>query len=279
MSRNHRGVRATKLHRPAGCGSLLSPHHRGVRSTASEATAPEFTPSVPSSSGSPLNRNEEYLKAQFEKSLLSPHYRGVRSTLPGGQLQRGEPSVPSSSGSPLNSRMYGLGTTQSLLSPHHRGVRSTMRKQLKKSPAKSPQPSVPSSSGSPLNRVRGGSRPDFFPSVPSSSGSPLNGGLGPQDDREHFCPLIIGESAQPCVTSGETPARSSFCPLIIGESAQRAPRFGSHSVGLLSPHHRGVRSTADSTESMYVDPSVPSSSGSPLNSTPQKPRRYAGFQG
>jgi hypothetical protein len=101
-----------------------------------------------------------------------------------------------------------------------------------------------------------------------SRSTPEQGGVFPLT-AIRFCPLIIGEVAQPC------PARrrmrrhrgKAFCPLIIGEVAQRPRPRRFHcrlfpsvpsssgkslnlvlvSIGgawvLLSPHHRGSRST------------------------------------
>ncbi len=78
-SPHHRGVPSTRSHSGASASEttiLRSPHHRGVPSTP-EGTLRTEPPSVPSSSGSSLNRS-------------------VRSDTPE------EPSVPSSSGSSLN---------------------------------------------------------------------------------------------------------------------------------------------------------------------------------
>jgi hypothetical protein len=86
------------------------------------------TPSVPSSSGKPLNF--EKIEMPWELILQSPHHRGSRSTWthPGRrQRRRDAPSVPSSSGKPLNmlAALSYLGTliAYPLQSPHHRGNR------------------------------------------------------------------------------------------------------------------------------------------------------------
>jgi hypothetical protein len=238
---------------PAAQQSLLSPHHRGVRSTS-------CWPAPSSSSRS---------------SLLSPHHRGVRSTAHFGLL-----SFASALFFLLSPHHRGVRSTSSsthwsascpLLSPHHRGVRSTMRRPPRSEQVRS---SVPSSSGSPLNlaaRERGRSDQDVLlsliigesaqrherdradpaePSVPSSSGSPLNEKAEALQKVETFCPLIIGESAQ-------------------RKSAQELHTW----LSLLSPHHRGVRSTGDGHQhGRRHGPSVPSSSGSPLNASPSRRR-------
>ena len=194
--------------------------------------------------------------------LLSPHHRGIASTglheHPGllGQASafcpliigespqppttcRGraaQPSVPSSSGNRLNGFDPGSLSTEA-------------------------RPSVPSSSGNRLN-----AHPSHR--IPSPRWRPVRRRV----PRRTFCPLIIGESPQPTPTAspttpwtfcpliiGESPQRSmtilrnlfvvlAFCPLIIGESPQPT-RTGCTascrwSVPLLSPHHRGIASTA-----------------------------------
>jgi hypothetical protein len=236
--------------------------------TSTGATSNPEWPSVPSSSGTSLNGfywwRAPYVQGWNLLSLNigeSAQHRQRFRRHQGPRLrrhQRERPSVPSSSGSPLNDTLNVQTFDPDLLSPHHRGVRSTCGVGSRgrhvhglpfcpliigesaqralvlaatlaacggNSHSENPDlpPSVPSSSGSPLNpdELGGSGSCGCRPSVPSSSGSPLNPPRQPTTIRSrtllsphhrgvrstwaaihlfialvHFCPLIIGESAQ-----------------------------------------------------------------------------------
>jgi hypothetical protein len=126
------------------------------------------------------------------------------------------PSVPSSSGKPLNSSRTLPPTTsttsrESLLSPHHRGSPSTPVRSAVEPAVLAGRmgPSVPSSSGKSLNLVA----PDGSRTVYAHD----------RCGTTRLLSLIIGEPPQLIVTRGDILQMLQY---------------------LLSPHHRGISSTA-----------------------------------
>ena len=283
-SPHHRGVLSTKFYDAGNDADLRSPHHRGVLSTSPVRPArrheDEF-PSVPSSSGSPLNMSRG--GRGLVLGLRSPHHRGVLSTagdsftVPAnackafGPLIIGESSQQRSPPDRIGHPAFGpliIGESSQpqflagephtfLRSPHHRGVLSTYRifRLQATSQLRSPHHRGVLSTD---HRRDGEVSPK--PSVPSSSGSPLNARGLPAARRGQvpFGPLIIGESSQP-----------------TGQAQTTSPR----QQDLRSPHHRGVLSTLNPEMSPNTRTLRSPHHRGVLNSGPQKPNVHAGSQG
>ena len=213
---------AAQPHPPPPRARPMAGHHQTIFSrliigeAAQPSSSPKSTsasprrPSVPSSSGRPLNVPRSSPLSWRPPSLQSPHHRGGRST--------------------CNSCCATKTSSTSLQSPHHRGGRST--------PLRG-RSTRPSSGRQAADQARS-------PSVPSSSGRPLNGRGDPQRTQQRLqsphhrggrstkcrlCPMVEtcplqsphhrgGRSTQ--IRRG-TRHQRCFSPLIIGEVAQQHP--------------------------------------------------------